>query len=135
MEKIQRLMNYSNVYSKSYVIFSASDMQLMVDSDAAYLVLPNARSRIVGYFRIANKPTNRYQYKYHGSILIKWNILRHVVTSAVEAETKGVFHNAKMSLPIHCILNEMEYLQNPAPKSTANTNITGFVHNNMVMKN
>ena len=78
-------MDYTNTYSQAYVRFYANDMQLMIDSDAAYLVLPNARSRIAGYFRLANKVSRKYKYKDNGAILIECHTLRHVVSSAAEA--------------------------------------------------
>ena len=134
MLKIQRLMDYANTYQHAYVRFYASDMQLLVDSDAAYLVLPKARSRIAGYFRLANTPSSPYQYKDNGAILIECHTLRDVVTSAAEAETKGVFQNAKLALPIRHILTAMGHPQLPTPIATDNTTTTGFVHNNMVMK-
>ena len=134
MKKIQRLMDYANTYQHAYVRFYASDMQLMIDSDAAYLVLPKARSRIAGYFRLANIPTSPFKYKDNGAILIECHTLRDVVTSAAEAETKGVFQNAKLSLPIRHILIAMGHPQLPTPIATDNTTTTGFVHNNMVMK-
>ena len=56
-------MKYANTYQRAYVRFYASDMQVMVDSDAVYLVLPKSRSRIAGYFRLANTPTSPYKYK------------------------------------------------------------------------
>ena len=84
-------MDYANTYQNAYVRFYASDMQLMIDLDAAYLVLPKVRSRIAGYFRLANTPTSIYKYKDNGAILIECHTLRDVVTSAAEAETKGVF--------------------------------------------
>ena len=127
-------MDYANTYKDAYVRFYASDMHLMVDSDAAYLVLPKARSRIAGYFRLANTPTSPFQYKDNGAILIECHTLRDVVTSAAEAETKGVFQNAKLSLPIRHILIAMRHPQLPTPIATDNTTTTGFVHNNMVMK-
>ena len=40
LKKIQRLIDYANTYQHAYVRFYASHMQLLVDSDAAYLVLP-----------------------------------------------------------------------------------------------
>ena len=134
MQKVQRLMDYANTYKDAYVRFYASDMHLMVDSDAAYLVLPKARSRIAGYFRLANTPTSPFQYKDNGAILIECHTLRDVVTSAAEAETKGVFQNAKLSLPIRHILIAMGHPQLPTPIATDNTTTTGFIHNNMVMK-
>ena len=50
LKKIQRFMDYANTYQHAYVRFYASDMQLLVDSDVAYLVLIKARNRIAGYF-------------------------------------------------------------------------------------
>ena len=106
----------------------------MIDSHAAYLVLPKARSRIVGYFRLGNKPSSKYKYKVNSEILIEYHTLRHVVSSAAEAETKGVFQNAKLSLPIHYMLIAMENPQDPTPIATDNTTTTAFVHKNMVTK-
>ena len=134
MAKVQRLLDYANTYSRAYIRFYASDMQMMVDSDAAYLVLPKARSRIAGYFRLANKPFNKHKYKDNGAILIECHTLRHVVSSAAEAETKGVFQNTILSLPIHHILIAMGHPQDPTPITTHNTTTTAFVHKNMVMK-
>ena len=69
-------------------------MILKVDSDAAYLVLPKSRSRIARYFRLENKPPQLKNTRPNGPILIECKTLRRVVTSAAEAETSGVFHNA-----------------------------------------
>ena len=63
----------------------------MIDSDAAYVVLSKVRSRIAGYFRLANTPSNKYKYKDNGAMLIEYHTLRHVVSSVAEAETTGVF--------------------------------------------
>ena len=41
-EKAQQLMDYANTYPHVFVCFYASDMQLAVDTDAAFLVLPKA---------------------------------------------------------------------------------------------
>ena len=59
-------MDYSNTYDNAYVSFFASDIQLMIDLDATYLVLPKARSRIAGYFRLTNTPTSKYKHKDNG---------------------------------------------------------------------
>ena len=49
-EKIWQLMDYANTYQNMYVWFYASDMQLNVDTDTAFLVLSKTRSRIAGFF-------------------------------------------------------------------------------------
>ena len=58
-----------------------------------------------------------------------------MVTSAAEAETKGVFQNAKLSLPIHHILIAMGHPQDPTPIAIYNATTTAFLRKNMVMKN
>ena len=97
-------MDYENTYDNAYVRLYASGMQLMIDSDAVYLVLSKVRSIITGHFILANTPTSNYKYKNNGSILIECHSLRDVVESAAEVETKGFFQNIKLSLPIHRIL-------------------------------
>ena len=63
-----------------------------MDSDAAYLVAPNAKSRIAGYYYLSDLPTKK-QNKLTGAILVEYKYLKHVVTSAAEAETGGLFLN------------------------------------------
>ena len=56
--KTQRLMDYVHTYPDAYIRFHASDMILNIDSDAAYLVAPKSRSRLVSYFYLLSKPAN-----------------------------------------------------------------------------
>ena len=56
----KRLLDYAATYPNAFVRFYASDMMLNIDSDAAYLVQPKARSRIAGYFYLDNKPPYFY---------------------------------------------------------------------------
>ena len=132
-KKVQRLLDYANTYKNAFVWFYASDMQLTVDTDAAYLVLPKARSRIAGYFRLINNGTSP-KHLDNGAILIECRTLRHVVTSAAEAETHGVFQNAKAGLPIQHLLNAMGHKQQPFLIRTDNSTSAGYVNNNMQMK-
>ena len=96
-KKVQRLLDYVNIYPNAVLRFYASDMILKIDSDAAYLVLPKARSRFAGYFRLLDKPTTS-NYQHNGAILIECKSVRNVVSSAAEAETNGIFENAKIGV-------------------------------------
>ena len=49
-EKCLRLLDYVVTYPNPILRFYASDMILKAESDAAYLVLPKARSRAAGIF-------------------------------------------------------------------------------------
>ena len=98
--KAHQLIDYAATYPNAYVRYHASDMILNVDSDAAYLVQPQAKSRVAGYFHLSNLPAPTHHPTINGAILVECKTLRHVVASAAEAETAGVFHNAQMSIPI-----------------------------------
>ena len=86
-------MDYANTYPNVFLRYYASDMQLHIDTDAVNLVLTKAKSRIAGYYCLLNNDTK--QYDHNGAILIECRTLRNVVSSAAEAKTHGVFHNAK----------------------------------------
>ena len=133
-QQIQHLLDYVNSYPTAYLRFHASDMELTVDSDAAYLVMPKARSRIAGHFRLLDKSTVPHRSLYNGAIHIECRTLRHVVSSAAEAETNGVFQNAKIALPICHILNEIGHPQPPTTIYTDNSTTSGFCQNNIQLK-
>ena len=80
-------------------IYFVSQKSLLAQSILHVYYLPKARSRIAGYFRLADKPSRIQRYTNNGAILIECYTLRHVVTSAAEAETKEVFYNAKILIP------------------------------------
>ena len=127
-------MDYANSYKQAKVRFYASDMILEIDSDASYLVLPKARSRYAGYFRFLNHKDTQDRCQHNGAILIECKTIRHVVTSAAEAEMKGVFQNAKTAVALRHLLNEIGHVQPPTTIRTDNSTASGFVNNNIQMK-
>ena len=54
MRAIKQLLDYAATRPDAKIRFYASDMILYVDSDAAYLVLPNAKTRADGYYYLSN---------------------------------------------------------------------------------
>ena len=109
-------------------------MQLVVDSDAAYLVMPKAKSRIAGYFQLNDDPNRVPHPTINGAILVECKTLKHVVSSAAEAETAGVFYNAQKAIPIRYILEQLGHQQPPTPLKTDNSTALGFVRNNIHQK-
>lgn len=109
-------------------------MKLLVDSDEAYLALPNAKSRIAGYFYLSSIPLSTDKPTRNTPILVTCKTIHHFVSSAAESETSGVFINAEIALPMQHML---EYLGHPQPptliKSDKST-ITGFINNNIYQK-
>ena len=129
-KKVNQLLQYAATYPNSVIRFKASDMILHVDSDAAYLVLPNARSRIAGYYYFSDIGAT-----YHNApFLILCKTLKHVVTSAAEAETGGLFLNAQEIISLRYILTALGHPQPPTPLKTDNSTTNGYVHNNIKIK-
>ena len=64
-------------------------------------------------------------------LLVKCKTLRHVVSSAAEAEVAGVFHNAGMALPLCHFLECLGHPQPPTPIKTDNSTATGFIYDNI----
>ena len=67
-QKCQRLLDYAASYQNAFIRYHASNMILHVDSDAAYLVMPQARSRIAGYYQLLDFPAK--EGTINGPILI-----------------------------------------------------------------
>ena len=133
-QKAQRLMDYLNTYPNASIRYHASDMILHIDSDAVYLVAPKSRSRVAGFYYLSNHPTPQHQANLNGSILVECKTLRHVVSSAVEAEVGGIFHNAQTTIPIRTLLQALGHHQPPTPIKTDNATANGFVHDNIYKK-
>ena len=87
---VQYFLNYAASNQDAIIIFQASDMLYKIDSDAAYLVCPEARSRAGGYHYLGNKGNNLF----NGLIYVQAKIVKNVMASAAEAEVAGLFINA-----------------------------------------
>ena len=127
-------MDYLHTYPDAFLRFYASDMVLHVESDAAYLVAPKARSRIAGYFHLSAHPNKTNNPTINAAIQVECKTLQHVVSSSAEAEVAGIFHNATMALPMRHILESLGHPQPPTPLKTDNATATGFVYDNIHQK-
>jgi hypothetical protein len=93
-DKVIKVLNYCTTHPETKLRYHASDMILNIHSDASYLSEREAKSRAGGFFYMgsnaetANKLTN-------GEILIISTVLKHVMSSAEEAEIGEVFINYK----------------------------------------
>ena len=132
--KCTRLLDYVSTFPSIILRYHASDMQLHVDSDAAYLVAPKAKSRIAGFYYFKNNPQGQPLDVPNHPVLIECRCLRHVVTSAAEAETAGVFHNAQTTLLLRRILTALRHPQSPTPLKTDNATAANFIHNNIHLR-
>ena len=134
MRKAIRLMDYLHTYPHAYIRYHASNMVLHLDSHAAYLVVPKARSRVAGYFHLSDHPNITKHPKLNGAVLVECKTLQHVVSSSAEAEVAGVYHNASVAIPIRHLLHQLGHPQPPTPLKTDNCTATGFVYDNIHQK-
>ena len=105
------LMDYVHTYPHAVIRYYASEMQLHVDSYAAYLVLPKAYSRGAGHFFLSSHtPRNvtTTSPPNNGPILTECVTLHRVMTSAAEAETGTLHHIGIAAIPLHRTCEEME---------------------------
>ena len=130
------LMDYLNTYPNAKLRYYAGTMNLKVESNAAYLVLPNARSRVAGHFYLeaSPHPNKVYPGKHNAPLLTECYTLRNVVSSAAKAKCEGIFHNCVVAIGLQNTLNEMGHPQEKTCVSTDNTTATSFVHSAMRAK-
>jgi hypothetical protein len=74
-----------------------------------------------------NKLTNK-------EILIISKVLKHVMSSAVEAEIGAVFINAKEGAVLCTTLEDLGHPQPPTPMETDNTTATGYSNGTIKQK-
>ena len=115
-KKTQMIMDSSATQPDAIIRFHASDMCLHIDSDAAYLVQTNARSRAAGHYYLSDNPPPphiRPTLASNGPILTKCQTIRTVMASAVEAKTGAIFLNSQQSVPIRMAIVKMGHPQPP----------------------
>ena len=133
-EECQQLIDYIVTHRNAYIRYHASNMVLWTDSNAAYLVMPNARSCISGYYQCNKHPTKGLNPITNGPILVEYKAIKRVVSSTAKAETAGVFHNAQIAVQIRYILQSLNHPQPPTPIKTDNSMAYSFVTNNIHQK-
>ena len=84
-------MDYAYHNRDAEIIFQASEMILQTDSDAAYLVMPEARSRAGGYHFLGSKDHTLF----NGAIYVLARVIKNVMASAMEAEVSALYENAQ----------------------------------------
>jgi hypothetical protein len=103
-----QLLDYLATHPDATIRYHASDMILHIHSDASYILVSNARSRLGGLFFLGNNPPD-------GSILNVAAVIKNVVASAAESEVGACFHNSQSGAPLRVTLSEMGHTQPPTP--------------------
>ena len=129
MEKSKWFLDCAATCINAIIRYYASQMIFHIDSDAAYLVMPEARSVYAGSFYLSDWPRDKINLpstKRNGPIITTCKTIRNVVSSAAESETTGTFCNAKEGVHILPSLIGLGHKQPPAPLKTDNSTTYGF---------
>jgi hypothetical protein len=127
-----QLLDYLATHPDATIRYHASDMILHIHSDASYLSVSNARSRLGGLFFLGNKSPD--QDKLDGSILTVAAVIKNVVASAAESEVGACFHNAQSGAPLRVTLTEPGHTQPPTPLRTDNSTAFGILNKTIKQK-
>jgi hypothetical protein len=136
MEKTQaatnQMLDYLATHPDSTIRYHTSDMIMHIHSDASYLSVSNARSRLGGLFFLGNKSPE--QKTLNGSILNVATVIKNVVASAAESEVGACFHNAQSGAPLRVTLTELGHTQPPTPLRTDSSTAYGIVNETIKQK-
>jgi hypothetical protein len=104
-------------------------MILHIHSDASYLSVSNARSRLGGLFFCGGKSPQQDK-----AILNVASVIKNVVASAAESEVGACFHNAQSGAPLRVTLTEVGHIQPPMPLCTDNSTAFGILNETIKQK-
>jgi hypothetical protein len=132
-DKVIKLLNCCNTHPETKSHDHASDMISHICSDASYLSENEAKSREGGLFYMGNTTKNDKKLT-NGAILIVSKVIKHVMSSAAEAEIGAVFINAKEGAVLRTTLEELGHKHPPTPMETDNTTATGYSNGTIKQK-
>jgi hypothetical protein len=126
------MLDYLATRPDAKIRYHASNMALHIHSDASYLAVSNARSRLGGMFFLGNKSPE--QDALNGSILNVAAVIKNVVASAASSEVGACFHNAQSGAPLRVTLTELGHTQPPTHLRTDNSTTYGIVNETIKQK-
>ena len=131
MEQAKQLLYYVASQEDAVITYNASDMVLAAHSNARYHNEAGARRTAGGHFYLSKNeeiPPN------NGSKLNVAQIIKAVMPSAAESELGALYINARESVHIRNILEEMGHPQPPTPLQIDNSTAEGVVNNKVQPK-
>jgi len=95
-------------------------MILAVHTDVSYLSELGGKSRATGHFYLTNRNDEDFN---NGAILTLSSIIKHVMSSASEAELAALYYGCKQAAPICITLEEMGHPKQPELPSPPTTSL------------
>ena len=101
------------------VRYYASDMQLCVHTDASYLSVSKARSRVAAYFYLSTDDgallppdhESKLPERPNGAIHVISTVMQQVLSSATEAAVGATFYGCQDDVPLRNILADLGHVQ------------------------
>ncbi len=128
MENIKLFLHYVASHQNAILTYQASDMVLIVHSNASYLSRPKARSCARGHFFMSSDVTNPHN---NGTVLNIPQLIKAVMSSAAEAELGALYINVHKAVPMCQLLTEMGHIQLRTLIQTDNSTACGVVNSNI----
>ena len=126
------LLDYLATHPDAAIRYRASDMILAFDTDASYLSEVGAKSRAAAYYYMTRKGDRAFT---NGAVDVLSTIIKHVMSSASEAETGALYYGCKRAIPYRVTLEEMGHPQtDPTPVTTDNNTAHGLTMGTMTSK-
>jgi hypothetical protein len=127
-----QLLDHLLTHPDAKIRYHASDMILHTHSDASYLSVSNAHSRLGGLFFCGDKPPN--EDNLNGHILNVEAIIKNVVSTAAESEVGACFQNSQSGAPIRTNLFELVHKQPATQLWTDNSKAFGILNETIKQK-
>jgi hypothetical protein len=100
-----QLLDYLAIHPNATIIYHASDMILHIHSDASYLSVSHARSRLGGLFFCGDNSPK--EDNLNGSILDVAPVIKNVVASEAESEVGACFQNSQSGAPLRVTIADL----------------------------
>jgi len=127
-----QLLDYVATHPNAGICYKACDMILAVHTDASYLSEMGGKSRAAGHFYLSNVNDEDFN---NGAILTLSSIIKHVMSSASEAEMAALYYGCKVAAPLRTTLEELGHYQpKPTPVTTDNITALGLTMGTMTPK-
>jgi hypothetical protein len=126
-----QLLDYLATHPDAAIRYHASDMILAFDTDASYLSEMDGKSRAAAYYYMTKKGQKEFT---NGAVDILSTIIKHVMSSASEAETGALYYGCKRAIPYRVTLEEMGHPQGKTPVTTDNNTAHGLTMGTMNSK-
>ena len=120
------LLDYLATHPDAKIRYWQSDMRLLIDSDASFLMEWDAKSNYGGYFYLRWNQNDDEPQKINRAVNFSASLLPLVAISVAEAELGGTFYNAKNGKVLRLTLEEMGWKQDPTTIFVDNNTASGI---------